>query len=361
MGVTVELRELVEAIGASYDRSLGQRGKAQDLLRQAPDVFSGLLPAGLMPVASGGKGNAAVVPWIAVFQPNETTTAQRGMYLVYLFSADMTTVSLSLNQGVTELVSRFGTTEGRKRLASQAAAIRARLQPDQVDGLDDVIDLRSAQTLPRNYEAGNIVAKAYRANALPEGNVMAADLRRFVRLYELALEVRNALRISTPDTIVTTKDVEFPDNDVEFKPKNDADYLQYFKGRTLRKRRDHERVVKQYGLFLKGRGFTPNTNVHPRDLTVARDGKHWLVEVKVVYRGNGVLATRDALSQLLMYKEYLYSSHDQVCMLAVFSEEIGSRNVEFLERYRIASVWKQDGVWVGSPNAYTTGLAAYGS
>ena len=353
----VEFRDLVERVAASYDRNLGQHGAAQELLRRAPAVLSGLLPAGLMPAASGGKGNAAVVPWIAVFHPDETTTAQRGMYLVYLFSADMTTVSLSLNQGVTELVQRFGTTEGRKRLAGQAAAIRARLQADQVVGLKEVIDLRSRQSLPRNYEAGNIVAKVYQSNSLPEADVMIADLQRFVRLYELALDIRDALRISTPDAIVTTKDVEFPDGDVEFKPKNDADYIQYFKGRTLRKRRDHERVVKQYGLFLMGRGFTPNTKVHPRDLTAARDGEHWLIEVKVVHRGNGVLATRDALSQLLMYKEYLYSSSDHVRMLAVFSEDIGARNVEFLECYGIASVWKQDGMWLGSPSANAAGLA----
>jgi hypothetical protein len=31
----------------------------------------------------------AVSPWIAVFNPDETTTAQRGMYLVYLFAEDM--------------------------------------------------------------------------------------------------------------------------------------------------------------------------------------------------------------------------------------------------------------------------------
>lgn len=359
LGVTVELRELIGRIAATYDRQLGQQGEAQALLRQqASEVLSGLLAADLMPVGSGGKGNAAVVPWISIFDPDETTSAQRGMYVVYLFAADMSTVSLSLNQGVTELVDRFGTREGRVKLASQAAAIRSRLPKESILGLDETIDLKSNQQLPRNYEAGNIAARTYRSTELPSNQQMVADLRDMVRLYRLALEVRDALRLSTPDAVVTTREVQAPEPTVEFKPKNDADYVQHFERRIIRKSRRHERVLKDYGTFLQGRGFTPNTNVHPRDLTATKAGQHWLIEVKMVYRGDGVQATRDALSQLLMYRDFLYQPTDQVHMLAVFSEDVGALNVEFLEKHQIASTWKEQGSWVGSPAACAAGLAA---
>lgn len=353
----MELRDLVEQIGVKYDRRLPMNSEAQQLLRQAPASLADLLPADMLPAASGGKGAGAVVPWIAVFQPDETTTAQRGMYVVYLFSADMATVTLSLNQGVTDLINRFGTRAGREKLAGQAGAIRANLPAEQISDLDAAIDLRSSHALPRNYEAGNIVAIKYQLTALPTNDQMTNDLHRLVRLYQLALETRQQLRLSTPDAVVTTSPVEPPAPDVEFKPKDDSDYIQHISAKTVHKHRDHERVVKLYGPFLTNRGFTANTKVHPRDLTASRGHDHWLIEIKVVYRGNGVQATRDALSQLLMYRDFLYPADQDVNLLAVFSEDIGDLNVGFLEHHGIASVWKAGATWAGSETARKAGLA----
>lgn len=218
----MELRGLIEEVGAKYDRWLGMDSDAQRLLRQAPNLLKDLVSPGMMPAASGGKGGAAVVPWIAVFQPDETVTAQRGMYVVYLFSADMATVALSLNQGVTELVERLGTQAGRVKLASQADVIRANLPDGQIEDLDVSIDLRSKSPLPRNYEAGNIAAITYDLAELPGNEKMVEDLSRLIRLYELALETRNQLRMSTPDSVITTTPVQLPLPDVEFKPKMTA-------------------------------------------------------------------------------------------------------------------------------------------
>jgi hypothetical protein len=114
-------------IGRTYDRSLDFNSDAQRLLRSAGREFEQWVPAGYLVQGSGGRGVPAFVPWISVFDPDETISATRGMYVVYLFAADLSTVSLSLNQGVTELVERYGTTEGRRRLASQAEAIRGAL------------------------------------------------------------------------------------------------------------------------------------------------------------------------------------------------------------------------------------------
>ena len=47
------------------------------------------------------KGGWAEIPWVAVFDPVVTTSAMRGHYVVYLFSADMQRLYLSLNQGIT--------------------------------------------------------------------------------------------------------------------------------------------------------------------------------------------------------------------------------------------------------------------
>src|SRR5262245_51900573 len=95
--------------------------EAQVLLRRAGDEFEQWIPAGYRAEgsgaedsggeadgaeASGGKssGGAAVTPRIAVFTTkfttNESVTAGRGMYVAYLFAADMSTVTLTLNQGI---------------------------------------------------------------------------------------------------------------------------------------------------------------------------------------------------------------------------------------------------------------------
>ena len=47
-------------------------------------------------------GNWAQLPWIAIFNPKITKSAQSGYYIVYLFREDMKGVYISLNQGVTE-------------------------------------------------------------------------------------------------------------------------------------------------------------------------------------------------------------------------------------------------------------------
>ena len=51
---------------------------------------------------SVGQGNWASVPWIAIMNKAITTSTQRGYYIVYLFSEDMSRLYLTLAQGVTE-------------------------------------------------------------------------------------------------------------------------------------------------------------------------------------------------------------------------------------------------------------------
>jgi hypothetical protein len=78
----VQLRELLGRIGRQYDRALPMASEAQQLLRRAGDELRQWVPEGYLIVGSGGKGIGAVCPWISVFDPDETTTAQRGMYVV---------------------------------------------------------------------------------------------------------------------------------------------------------------------------------------------------------------------------------------------------------------------------------------
>ncbi len=354
----MDLRELLSRIGSTYNRALAMDSGAQLLLRGARTSIANLAPESMLVEGSGGKGNGAIVPWIAVFNLRETDSATHGMYLVYLFDADMKTVALSLNQGITELLKRFGGPGGRAKLLLQANAVRAAMDPATIAGLDHAIDLRSKADLPRAYEAGNMVARTYDLAQLPAEDELRDDLTRFIDIYGYALEVRDALRLSTPDVIETTREVEQPNPDGTFKPGNADEYVAEIPGRTIRKRRDHEKVLASYVGAVTANGFAcNNTTVYPRDLTLERGGLHWLAEVKVVYRHNGVNATREALAQLLMYRAFYYNRHDAVQLIAVFSESIGDLCFRFLVDIGITAVWKEGPDWVGSSAVVAAGLA----
>ena len=69
----------------------------------------------------------ADVPWITIMDPEVTTTTQTGHYVVYLFSVDMKTVSLSLNQGITFLNDELGQKKAMQELSRRASFIRDRV------------------------------------------------------------------------------------------------------------------------------------------------------------------------------------------------------------------------------------------
>ena len=72
------------------------------------DELAGLVDDSYKVTGSPGRGNWAETPWVAVFDPLVTETAQRGFYVVYLFRGDGGAVYLSLNQGTTEVYDLVG-------------------------------------------------------------------------------------------------------------------------------------------------------------------------------------------------------------------------------------------------------------
>ena len=145
------------------------------------------LPARYQPFlvhGSPGVGNWAEIPWIAVFDPAITESATRGYYVVYLFSADLHRVYLSLNQGTTIVRQEFGAgyvDELRRR----AALMRGRLSEHRDRFSDAAIDLASDAYLPRGYEAGHALGQAYDTGSLPSDDELAADLAAIMSLYLL--------------------------------------------------------------------------------------------------------------------------------------------------------------------------------
>lgn len=151
---------------------------------------------------SPGQGNWAETPWIAVFDPTITTSAQRGFYVVYLFREDGQAVYLSLNQATTEVYETVGGKQYLSVLMNRASVDAQLIQPHGLEGLDvGPLDLPGTGHLTRGYNAGNIVAATYHRTAVPGDAVLAADLQRFMTLYAGLIDARESVDESTGEEL----------------------------------------------------------------------------------------------------------------------------------------------------------------
>jgi 5-methylcytosine-specific restriction protein A len=141
---------------------------------------------------SPGKGNWAETPWVGVFDPFVTTTAQEGYYAVYLFRGDGASVVLSLNQATTAVRDRVGA-RYREVLERTARLYRDLLADAGGTTIGGPIDLGGTKSLTRGYEAGNIAAIEYRRGEVPGDDVLAADLDHMLGLYAELVTTHDAL------------------------------------------------------------------------------------------------------------------------------------------------------------------------
>ena len=356
----MNLGDYLARIASHYDRAAGLQTETQQLLREAARQLVDLVPAGYVVIGSGGKGTATFTPWFGFFDPDETRSPQRGLYLCFLFSSNMSAVTLTLMQGITELDRTLGRQRARERLAQDAAAIRAQLPVDAVTMFGDGLTLGSSGYRQLAYEAGCVLSRTYRLGSLPSEAHLRDDLGRFLIFYQEAIEVKRDLLQGAPGTVASPSvQQQLPGDDPlrYFKPKDESDYAATLAGRVLIKTRRHERLIRQYGTWLVDAGFVVSTKVHPRDLVAWRDENEWLIEGKILYLGNATDAVRAALGQLYAYRHFLYPVASPPGLVALFSEPIGAAFVSFLETAGVASVWHEAGAWLGSTRAIAAGLA----
>ena len=357
----MDLRQFLTTIAETYDRSEGLETPAQILLRNVSQHLQHLAPGGYLVIGSGGKGTATFTPWFGYFDPDETVSPQEGLYVAYLFSEDLSHVGATVMQGITALDRALGRRRARSRLAEDADAIRARLARSVTEGLLTTLDLGSGGFRQRAYEAGCVVAKMYVCSNLPGETTLQEDLAQLIAAHQASIVAKRDLLQASPGLIATASSQQLVSEEdplLNFKPKDDADYVSALLGRVLVKTRRHERLIRQYGEWLAARGSVSlSTTQHPRDLVVMKGPDTWLVEAKVVRLGKATDAVRAALGQLFTYRHFLYDHGDEPRLLALFSESIGGAYVEFLSSHGVASVWYDGGEWVGSSSALETGLA----
>jgi 5-methylcytosine-specific restriction protein A len=135
-----------------------------------------------------GNGNIAYVPWVGVFHRSITASAQNGFYIVLLFAQDMQSCTLSLNQGVTDIIQRYPQKMAKIKVREYAARA-AQCFPPAPGAILGPIDLAAKGNLGKGYEAAAIESFRYEANALPSAQIVAQHLEQLLEHYERLIQV----------------------------------------------------------------------------------------------------------------------------------------------------------------------------
>lgn len=133
--------------------------------------------------ASVGQGNWATVPWICIFDRSITTTATKGVYIVYLLSKDTNTLYLTFNQGCTDIRSNHSKRETIAIMREKASEIISAIDARGFN-TDEEIDLGSGLTeLAELYQKGTIFYKAYQKGNVPSDTELKDDLQKMMDIY----------------------------------------------------------------------------------------------------------------------------------------------------------------------------------
>ena len=141
---------------------------------------------------SYGKGRWTGVPWIAVFDSRITTSAQKGVYIVYLLNKDTKELFLTFEVAATEVRGERTDSDGRvvftgvvnnydqdakNRLQTKVQEIRDAV-PDNYFASDNAI-----QSGSEGYNAGAVYYKKYTLDDMPSEKALIDDLKRMMDIY----------------------------------------------------------------------------------------------------------------------------------------------------------------------------------
>ncbi len=364
------LHDILLRVAETYDPGAPPSNEepAQLLLRGVSRRDDLPLPPGFTADGHGGQGTASSTPWIGVYDPAISAEPHNGLYLAYIFSADLRAVTLTLQQGMTGLIKRFPKRPAlRDELARRAKRLRGAFPPGLASEWMHQPSFYAKEWRPRAYEAGSVAARRYEIARLPSEVSLAEDLLEASKLLrDAAAAQRLYLQMPDPADLI----VEYPGDGHSlegpldrFHPKDSSEYYVHVTGGRRPRRRLHEDLIQDFGHHAVTCGYTPITDgVHPRDLILCRREvsreSTWLVEAKVVRNGNPTAAVREAVGQLFEYSYLIYRKRGEPKphLLALFTEGIGVYE-EYLEDHGVASVWQDEGEWRGSETATSWGLA----
>lgn len=148
-----------------------------------------------------GYSTWSEVPYLAILDKRLTETVKNKFFVAYLFKADGSGVYLSLVQG---------TTESQIDIEYTANRLRHDVPGLEAWGLCD-IDLVASKQLGKSCEQGNIIAKYYPSDNLPNEAILQRDLQDILTLYSRARDFyRGKARVTLSDDDVESVDLPKP-------------------------------------------------------------------------------------------------------------------------------------------------------
>lgn len=236
-------------------------------------------------------GRMAHIPWVRWFSKSRSPRATKGWYLVYLFHADGSGVSLCLSHGSTEMkggsfVQRSGS-EVAKIVSWGWNIVSADFSGD--DSIQPSVHLGKLGLGPA-YQRTTLFSKFYPAKSIPSDQVLQADLVRFARSLAKLYDARE--REGEPGS-----------------PSPEAVALEAFisplgrsskgQGRGLSaaaRKAVETAAMLRARKWLKEHGFrSRDVSAHDCcDFRAKRNGEEWVIEVKgTTGRARSVLLTRN--------------------------------------------------------------------
>lgn len=133
---------------------------------------------------SVGQGNWAMIPWVCVFDRSITTSATKGVYIVYLLEKTGNSLYLTFNQGCTDIRRNHSKRDTIKIMREKAAEIVSRID-SRGFRTDEEINLGERLTeLGELYQKGTIFYKEYKKGNVPEEVEIRDDLSKMIEIYK---------------------------------------------------------------------------------------------------------------------------------------------------------------------------------
>lgn len=365
----MSLREILsKPARLGYDHTGDSQQPAQKELVTSRQELQRFIPVGYRIKKSGVAVNLPVIPWISILNPELTTTTRAGLYIVYLYSADMKKLYLSMNQGYTrhEEVAGLAGYKGKAKHARACETLRAEAS-DLLEGLKlrELVPIRNVFTislsadgdLPKGYEAGHIAGFEYSFSNFPDEEILQNDLDSMFTIYDATREINDEIRSTgQKERITVSKDPKTlskisTKTDIStgfFEPRTTSEYVAHFTKMTYQVSPLHEALLTEFAKYAESKSWEPkNKKIGARDLVlVGKSGIEVLVEAKTVGRSQE-LVVRQAIGQLFSYR-YVYYQGSDIPLIALFNRPIAELWQGLLTSLNIDFIYSHESKWEGT-------------
>ena len=155
---------------------------------------------------SVGTGYKTRYPWVGIFHPDITTSAQTGIYVVLLFKSDLKGFYLSLGQGITNFKNRYQK-DAYKNIEMVAQYFRNNINSSNFN-IASINLLTKKGDLGYGYEKGNIVSKYYDIDDFSEPTFFN-DLDELLKIYDDIYETMYPESYETiVDSLISSEDLD---------------------------------------------------------------------------------------------------------------------------------------------------------